>query len=96
MQVDSIFNGVATIEGYEVSKSVFLLWECGRYKANDNSWALANALYNTFRTCVKVIYNTCGVVFPKTRSFPFAYGLYIERAGNHTGGCLECDIVSCV
>ena len=43
-----------------------------------------------------VIYNTCGVVFPKTRSFPFAYDLYIEEAGNHTGGCLECDIVSCV
>ena len=46
----------------------------------------------SFRTCAKVRYKTCGVVFPQTRSFP----LYIEEAGNHTGGCLECDIVSCV
>ena len=33
------------------------------YKANDNSRALAKALYNTnksFRTCAKVMYNTCG------------------------------------
>ena len=72
------------------------------YKANDNSRALAKALYNTnksFRTCAKVMYNICGVVFPQTRSFPAcvsAYIIHIEETGSHTGGCLECDIFSCV
>ena len=92
---DSIYNGgVATIEGY------ILLRECGMYKANDNSRALAKALYNTksFRTCAKVMYNSRTKVFNFPRpvfSLSLMF-LYIEGAGNHTEGCLKCDIVSCV
>ena len=78
MRVDSVCNGVATIEGYEDSKLVLLLRECGMYKANDNSRALAKALYNTnksFRTSAKVKYNTRAKVlyFPRPIVFPLAY-----------------------
>ena len=85
MQVDSICNGggVATMEGYEDYKSVLLLQEYGIYKGNDNSRALAKVSYNTnksFRTCAKVMYSTCGVVFPQTRTFTLAYP-FIHRRG---------------
>ena len=62
------------------------------YKANENSSALTKALYSTnrsFRTCAKVMYTTPikALYFPRP---------IVEGAGNHTGGYLEYDIVSCV
>ena len=34
----------------------------------------------SFRTCAKVMYNTCGILFPQTRTFTPAY-LFIHRRG---------------
>ena len=76
-----------------------LLQDCGMYKANDNSRALAKALHNTnksFRTCAKVMCNTRAkaLCFPRPGVFPLVYA-FIHR-GNRTGGCLDCEIVSSV
>ena len=59
-------------------------------KANENFRVLAKALYNTksFRICAKVLYFSRPIVFPSH------VRLYIEGAGNHDGGCLECDSAS--
>ena len=102
MQVDSSCNGgVATAHRRKLGlKSVFLLWECGMYKANDNFRVLDKVLYNTntiFRTCTKVMYNTRtkALYFPRPVAFPLAYEFihnYIDGAWNHTGGCLHCKL----
>ena len=43
------------------------------YKANENYRAFAKALYDTnksFRTCAKVMYISCGIIFLQTRRLP--------------------------
>ena len=52
-------------------------------------------MYNTnksFRTCAKVMYNTCtkALYFPRPVVFFLYMCLYIEGAGNCTGRCPEC------
>ena len=57
--VDSVCNGVATIEGLKIGLVFTGMWNVQGY--NVNSRALATALYNTnksFRTSAKVMYNT--------------------------------------
>ena len=58
------------------------------YKADDK--ATAKVLYSTNRTCAMVMYNTHTKVlyFPRPIVFTSQMHLYIERAGNHIGGCL--------
>ena len=55
------------------------------YKANNNSTALAKALYNTnksVRTCAKVIYNICAnaLYFSRPIVFTLVYA-FIHRRG---------------
>ena len=48
-------------------------------------------------TCAKVMYNTPikALYFPRPIIFPLVYAFIHRRGiGNHTGGCLEYDIVS--
>ena len=62
------------------------------YKANENSRALAKALYNTnksFRICAKVMYNTrtvctgVALYFPRPVLFPLVYP-FIHRRGRES------------
>ena len=64
------------------------LQEYGIYKA-ENSRALAKAWYNTnrsFRTCAKVMYNTCAkaLYFPRPVVFPLAYAFIHKRGSQGT------------